>query len=277
MPILLEASHTYIVVALLEKFGVFESALILTALLYLIGFPIYLAFKSILPSKSKLFLLIYCLISSAIGSLPFWAGPGVGVSYNVVLTIPMILLPFGVYVLFLLLDKIGIIKLGRKSSSLLRMALFLVALFIVPIATVIDWTFFEGQYIYTKTGEFSVLLTLFGLSAMGACICLLLLMPIVGLVSFLSATIKLLSKDKASNSESYFYEKSEPSRHNMKLQDCDCGGIPHVTVNTEDKKLFTVSCPVCGSSTRGYDHFHNAQLIWNTWGCRQGLSSGQFA
>jgi len=268
MPILLEASHTYIVVALIEQFGVFESALICTALLYLLGFPIYLGFKSILPSKSKLFFLIYCLISSAIGSLPLWAGPGVGVSYNIVLTIPIIFLPFGVYVLFLLLNKIGFIKFGRKSPSLLRMALFLVVLFIVPIATVIDWTFFEGQYIYTKTGEFSVLLTLFGLSAMGAFICLLLLMPIVGLVSFLSATIRWLGKDKASNSESYLSEKSEPGRYNMKLQDCGCGGIPHVTVNAEDKNLFTVSCPVCGSSTLGYDNLRNAQLLWNTWGCR---------
>lgn len=270
MPFLLEASHSYIFVALIEQFGVFESALILTALVYLIGFPFYLAFKGILPSKGQTFLLIYCFTASSIGSLPFWASPGVGVSYTVVLTIPVLLLPFGVYFLFLLLDKIGIIKFDGQSPSIIQVVLFLIVLFIIPVGAVIDWTFFDGQYICSKTGKYSVLLTLFGISAMGAFACLLLLMPIVAFVSLLSATMRWIIKDRASNSESSLNNKSKPRRWDMRLQDCGCGGIPHVTVNIEDKNLFTVSCPVCGSSTLGYDNLRNAQLIWNTWGCKQG-------
>ena len=270
MPYLLEASHTYIFFALIEQFGVFESALILTAITYLIGFPLYLAFKGILPSQSKLFLLMYCLISSAIGSSPFWVGQKLGVSYNFALIIPILLLPFGVYYLFILFDKVGFIKFERHSPSLIQVALFLIVLFILPIAAVIDWTVFEGQHILIKAGEYSVLLTLFGLSAMGTFAFLLLLMPIVGFVSILSAAIRRLSKDKESNSESSSNQKPETSRYNMKLQDCGCGGTPHVTVNMEDKNLFIVSCPVCGSSTHGYDTLRNAQLIWNTWCCKQG-------
>lgn len=270
MPFLLEAIHTYIFVASIDQFGVFESALIFTALVYLIGFPFYLAFKAIFPAKGPLFLLIYCLIASSIGALPFWAGPGVGLSYNIVLTIQIILLPFGVYFFFLMLDKIGIIKFERQSPSISRLALFLIVLFILPVATIIDGIFFDGQYIFTKTGEYSVLLALFGLSAMGAITCFLLLMPIVGFVSLLSATIRWISKDRASHSESSLNKKSKHSSFDMKLQDCGCGGIPHVTVNTADKNLFTVSCLDCGNSTLGYDNYHNAQLIWNTWGRKQG-------
>ena len=270
MPYLHEASHTYIFVALIEQFGVFETALILTAITYLIGFPLYLAFKGVLPSKSKLFLLMYCFISSAIGSSPFWAGQEHGVPRDFALIIPLLLLPFGVYFLFVLFDKVGFIKFERHSPSLIQVFLFLILLFILPVAAVIDWTLFEGQHVLIKVGEYSVLLTLFGLSAMGAFTFLLLLMPIVGIVSTLSAVIRRLSKDKESNSESFSNEKPETSRYNMKLQDCGCGGSPHVTVHMEDKNLFHVSCPVCGSSTHGYDTLRNAQLIWNTWCCKQG-------
>ena len=56
----------------------------------------------------------------------------------------------------------------------------------------------------------------------------------------------------------------------MKLHDCSCGGTPHVTVSIDDVGQFTVSCPMCGSSTPGYDNLRSAQLIWNTWGCKQG-------
>ena len=270
MPYLIDASHTFIFAALIEQFGVFESAFILTAITYLIGFPLYLAFKGILPSKSKLFLLMYCLMSSAIGSSPFWAGQELGVSYDLSSILPFLLLPFGVYYLFIMFDKVGFIKFERHSPSLIQVVLFLILLFILPVAAVIDWTLFEGQHILLKTGEYSVLLTLFGLSALGAFAFLLLLMPIVGFVSTLSAVIRRLSKEKGSHSESFSNEKPETSRYNMKLQDCGCGGSPHVTVHMEDKNLFIVSCPVCGSSTHGYDTLRNAQLIWNTWCSKQG-------
>ena len=56
----------------------------------------------------------------------------------------------------------------------------------------------------------------------------------------------------------------------MKLNDCGCGGIPHITANIEGENLFSVSCPVCGSSTPEYDNLRSAQLMWNTWCCKQG-------
>jgi hypothetical protein len=270
MPFLFEASHTYIFVALIEQFGVFESALILTGVVYLIGFPFYLGFKGILPSKSKEFLLIYCFTSSAIGTLPFWAAPGLGILYDAILTIPIIILPFGAYLLLIFFDKTGIISSVRKSPSIIQVVVVILVLFIIPVSAVIDWIFYKGHYILARTGEYSVLLTLFGLSALGSFTCLFLLMPIVGLVSFLSATIRWLSKDKSIKSEPSLNKESESSRYNMKLQDCGCGGTPHVTMNIDDKNLFIVSCPVCGSSTLGYDTLRNAQLIWNTWCCKQG-------
>jgi hypothetical protein len=51
----------------------------------------------------------------------------------------------------------------------------------------------------------------------------------------------------------------------MKLNDCECGGTPHITSNIEGKNLYSISCPVCGNSTTGYDDLRSAQLAWNTW------------
>jgi hypothetical protein len=271
MQIFFEAIHSYVFVELIEKFGVFESALVLTTSVYLIGFPFYLIFKRILPTKSRLWLLIYCLTSSAIGSFSFWKAPELGVSYDVILVLPILLLPLIAYSFFVMLDKVGIAKNNKQSNSLLPLALFLFVLLSIPVAAVLDWTFFDGQYILVNTGDYSVILTFFGLSAIGAFTCLLLLMPIVGLVSLMSAIIRWLNKFRVRNSKTSSVIKLEPNRGKMKLQDCGCGGTPHVTVNSEDKNLFIVSCPICGVSTLGYDNLRNAQLIWNTWCSRQGI------
>ena len=271
MQFFLEAINAYIFIELIEKFGVFESALILTTLAYLIGFPFYLIFKRILPSNSRFLLLIYCLTSSAIGSFSFWKAPELGIIYDAILALPILLLPFIAYSFFLMLDKIGIIKINESSTSLLPLALFLFVLFSIPVAAVIDWTFFDGKFVLTKTGEYSLILTLFGLSAIGVFTCLLLLMPVVGIASLMSAIIRWLKKYTVKNKKPSSTKQIEPTRGKMKLQDCGCGGTPHVTVNTENKNLFIVSCPICGISTMGYDNLRNAQLIWNTWCSRQGI------
>jgi hypothetical protein len=199
---ILEAIHTYIFVGLIELFGIFPSSLIMTALAYLSGFPFYLVLKGIAPSKSKLFLALFCLVASGIGSLPIWAGPGPGFPYSVVSILPLLLLPFGVYYLFILLDKIGFIRFDRHSPSNLQTTTGLIALFALPAAAVVDWVFFKGENICAKTGEFSVLLISFGLPAIGAFVVMLLLMPIIGLVSLMSATVRWLMKEKPIQPES---------------------------------------------------------------------------
>ena len=35
----------------------------------------------------------------------------------------------------------------------------------------------------------------------------------------------------------------------MKLKDCDCGGIPHVTYNIDGDLEFIVICRTCGNQT----------------------------
>ena len=61
----------------------------------------------------------------------------------------------------------------------------------------------------------------------------------------------------------------------MKLHDCECGGSPHITV--EEKSLYIVSCPICGGSTPEYDNLRSAQLVWNTWSCKQGYRTPENA
>ena len=202
MPDILEAIHTYIFVGLIEQFGMFPSSLIMTALAYLSGFPFYLVLKGIAPSKSKPFLALYCLVASGIGSLPVWAGPEPGLPLSVVSILPLLLLPFGVYYLFILFDKIGFIRFDRHSPSNLQTTVCLIALFALPVAAVVDWVLFKGENICAKTGEFSVLLIAFGLPAIGAFVFMLLLMPIIGLVSLMSVTVRWLTKDRLIQTES---------------------------------------------------------------------------
>ena len=199
---MIEAIHTFIFVRLIEQFGCFESSLILTTLAYLTGFPFFLLCKGISPTRSRYFLAIYCLVATGIGSLPFWAGPELGFSFPIIATIPLLLLPFGVYYLFIILDKIGFLRFDRHSPSNLQAAIFLVALFSLPVATAVDWALFKGEYICAKTGEFSILLIAFGLPAIGAFIViLLLLIPIAGLVSIVSAAVRWLTKDRSTQPE----------------------------------------------------------------------------
>ena len=199
---MIEAIHTYIFVGLIEQFGIFESSLILTILAYLTGFPFFLLCKGIFPSRSRYFLAIYCLVATGIGSLPFWAGPELGFSFRIVSTIPLLLLPFGIYYLFVILDKIGFLRFDRHSPSNLQATIFIIALFSLPVATAVDWALFKGEYICAKTGDFSVLLIAFGLPAIGALIViLLLLIPIAGIVSIVSAAVRWLTKDRSTQPE----------------------------------------------------------------------------
>lgn len=199
---MLEAIRTYVFVGLIEQYGVYESSLIFTGLAYLTGYPFFLAMKGIFPSKKRLSMALYCLAATSTGSLPFWAGPGLGYSYPWISTIPFILLPFGIYILFISLDKIGLLKSDGHSPSNGYLVVFLIALFALPIAAVADWVFFNGENICAKTVDYSIILIAFGLPAIGAFIFLLLLMPIVGMVSLMSASVGWLTKDRPSNSDS---------------------------------------------------------------------------
>jgi len=49
----------------------------------------------------------------------------------------------------------------------------------------------------------------------------------------------------------------------MKLYDCSCGGIPHVTYKFSHKTKFAVSCPVCEKSTSEYYKIEDAATTWN--------------
>ena len=202
MPLLLEAIRTYVFVGLIEQYGVYEASLIFTGLAYLTGYPFFFALKGIFPSKKRLFMALYCLAATSTGSLPFWAGPGLGYSYPWISTIPFMLLPFGVYFLFISLEKIGFIKSDGHSPSNGYLVVFLIALLALPIATVADWVFFNGKYICAKTVDYSIILIAFGLPAIGAFIFLIPLAPIVGLVSLMSATVRWITKKRPANSES---------------------------------------------------------------------------
>jgi hypothetical protein len=56
----------------------------------------------------------------------------------------------------------------------------------------------------------------------------------------------------------------------MKLNVCECGGTPQITHNTEDRDLYSVSCPQCNSSTPEYSYFKDAERMWNNWCFRLG-------
>jgi hypothetical protein len=199
---MLEAIHTYVFVGLIEQYGVYESSLIFTGLAYLTGYPFFLALKGIFPTKKRLFMALYCLAATSTGSLPFWASSGLGYSYPWISTIPFILLPFGVFFLFTSLDKIGFFNSAGHSPSDGCLAVFLIALFALPIATVADWVFFNGENICAKTADYSILLIAFGLPAIGASVFILLLLPVVGLVSLMSATVRWLTRERPPQPES---------------------------------------------------------------------------
>ena len=49
----------------------------------------------------------------------------------------------------------------------------------------------------------------------------------------------------------------------MKLQDCDCGGIPQVTYKINRHFDFVVGCRVCGNRTPTCETLIEAVSLWN--------------
>ena len=50
---------------------------------------------------------------------------------------------------------------------------------------------------------------------------------------------------------------------NMKLKDCDCGGIPEITYSLDDNIEFVVVYTVCGNQTPGCESLREAVTLWN--------------
>ncbi len=53
----------------------------------------------------------------------------------------------------------------------------------------------------------------------------------------------------------------------MKLQDCDCGGIPEVTYNINGNSEFVVGCTACGNQTPICESLREAVSLWNQIYC----------
>ena len=53
----------------------------------------------------------------------------------------------------------------------------------------------------------------------------------------------------------------------MKLQDCDCGGVPQVTYEINDHNDFVVGCAACGNQTPSCETLREAVLLWNQIYC----------
>ena len=49
----------------------------------------------------------------------------------------------------------------------------------------------------------------------------------------------------------------------MKLKDCDCGGIPHVTYTNDGDLEFIVICRTCGNKTPICENIKEAVTLWN--------------
>ena len=49
----------------------------------------------------------------------------------------------------------------------------------------------------------------------------------------------------------------------MKLHDCGCGGIPHVTYNVNGNLEFAVTCEACGNQTPFCESLKEAVGVWN--------------
>lgn len=54
----------------------------------------------------------------------------------------------------------------------------------------------------------------------------------------------------------------------MKLHDCDCGGIPRVTYETNDNIAYAVVCAACGNQTPICESLREAVAHWNQIYCR---------
>jgi hypothetical protein len=53
----------------------------------------------------------------------------------------------------------------------------------------------------------------------------------------------------------------------MKLKDCDCGGIPEISYNIDDKIEFVVACVACGNQTPACRNLREAVTSWNQKYC----------
>ena len=53
----------------------------------------------------------------------------------------------------------------------------------------------------------------------------------------------------------------------MKLQDCDCGGIPEVTYKINEHSDFAIACTNCDNSTPKCDSLSEAVSLWNQIYC----------
>ena len=53
----------------------------------------------------------------------------------------------------------------------------------------------------------------------------------------------------------------------MKLQDCDCGGIPEVTYKINEHSDFVVVCTNCENRTPMCDSLSEAVSLWNQVYC----------
>lgn len=53
----------------------------------------------------------------------------------------------------------------------------------------------------------------------------------------------------------------------MKLQDCDCGGIPQVTYKLNNHNDYAVGCTVCDNRTPACESLREAAELWNETYC----------
>jgi len=54
----------------------------------------------------------------------------------------------------------------------------------------------------------------------------------------------------------------------MRLNDCDCGGIPEVTYEIDDHCEYTICCTACGKTIPVCDNLRDAANLWNeSCGC----------
>ena len=55
----------------------------------------------------------------------------------------------------------------------------------------------------------------------------------------------------------------------MRLNDCDCGGIPEVTYEIYDHNDYVISCTACENKTPMCESLREAAELWNeTYGCQ---------
>jgi len=49
----------------------------------------------------------------------------------------------------------------------------------------------------------------------------------------------------------------------MKLNDCECGGMPEVTFDINDETEFVICCSACEKETLACDSIRKAAILWN--------------